>query len=45
MSGWSNLLRSLKKSTDKPVEAVVKGQIPTWLQGTLFRLITLSESK
>jgi carotenoid cleavage dioxygenase-like enzyme len=37
MTGWSNLLRSLKHSTDKPVEAVIKGEIPKWLSGTLFR--------
>ena len=33
MTGWSNLLRSLKQSTDKPIEAVVKGEIPKWLNG------------
>jgi hypothetical protein len=37
MGGWSNLLRSLKNSTDKPVEAVIKGNIPKWLTGSLFR--------
>lgn len=37
MPGYGNLLRSLNQSTDKPVEADVKGSIPNWIEGTLYR--------
>ena len=32
-----NLARSIYVSQDKPVEAIIKGTIPQWLNGTLFR--------
>lgn len=31
------LIRSLKKTTQEPVEAVVTGYIPRWVEGTLYR--------
>ncbi len=31
------IIRSLKKSTEIPVEASIKGTIPKWLKGTLYR--------
>lgn len=37
MSTRPTILRSLKKSTDGPVETTVKGIIPKWLNGTLYR--------
>lgn len=37
MSGYGNLLRSLTKSTDKPIRAIVKGEIPKWVNGSLYR--------
>lgn len=37
MSKRSNLIRSIYESQEKPIEATVKGEIPKWLQGTLFR--------
>ncbi|CAF0718742.1 unnamed protein product [Brachionus calyciflorus] len=37
MSNSSKLLRSLTKSEQSPVEANVIGEIPKWLNGTLFR--------
>ncbi|CAF0901215.1 unnamed protein product [Brachionus calyciflorus] len=37
MSGYGSLLRSLSKSTDKPVRAIVKGEIPKWVNGSLYR--------
>jgi carotenoid cleavage dioxygenase-like enzyme len=37
MSGLNRLVRSLKQSTDKPVQTKIYGEIPKWLNGTLFR--------
>ena len=37
MSAYSKLLRSLTKSTEQPVRTLIKGEIPKWLNGTLFR--------
>ncbi len=31
------ILRNLRRATDKPVQASVKGSIPKWLNGSLFR--------
>ena len=31
------LMRSLSKSLNKPVEATISGNIPSWVSGTLFR--------
>jgi carotenoid cleavage dioxygenase-like enzyme len=31
------LLRSLTKSAQEPVEATIRGEIPEWVSGTLFR--------
>lgn len=36
MSGFK-VLRSLKSSTDLPVKTVIKGELPSWLNGTLYR--------
>ena len=33
----SELMRSLLKSLDAPVEAKVEGNIPEWVSGSLFR--------
>ena len=37
MPSGNALLRSLKKSAQEPVVAAVKGEIPKWVSGTLFR--------
>lgn len=37
MSGYNKLLRSLKKSTEVPIKTVIKGEIPKWVNGTLYR--------
>ena len=34
---YIELYRSLKKSTEIPTKTVVKGEVPKWLNGTLFR--------
>ena len=36
-SRYISLYRSLKQSTDTPIKTLVKGEIPKWLNGTLFR--------
>jgi hypothetical protein len=33
----NELMRSLLKSLDAPVEAKVHGNLPEWVSGTLFR--------
>lgn len=37
MPAGFSLLRSLTKNEQEPVEAVVEGKIPEWLEGTLYR--------
>jgi hypothetical protein len=37
MPASDGLLRSLEKSVQEPVDTIVTGQIPLWLNGTLFR--------
>ena len=37
MSDNKGLLRSLKKEAQEPVETTLKGKIPDWVSGTLFR--------
>lgn len=37
MPGYGNLLRSLSKSTETPVKAIVTGEIPKWVNGSLYR--------
>ncbi|CAF0792683.1 unnamed protein product [Brachionus calyciflorus] len=37
MPGYGNLLRSLEQSTIEPVQAIVKGTIPDWVEGVLYR--------
>jgi carotenoid cleavage dioxygenase-like enzyme len=37
MSVDFDLLRSLTKSNQEPVQTAVRGEIPRWLHGTLFR--------
>ena len=37
MSAGFELLRSLTRSYDEAIEATIKGTIPEWLNGTLFR--------
>jgi carotenoid cleavage dioxygenase-like enzyme len=37
MSGYNKLLRSLKSSTEQPIKAIIKGELPKWLNGSLFR--------
>jgi hypothetical protein len=32
-----NLARSIYVSQEKPIEAIIKGKFPQWLNGTLFR--------
>jgi carotenoid cleavage dioxygenase-like enzyme len=32
-----NILRTIRQSTAKPVQAAVKGNLPKWLNGSLFR--------
>jgi carotenoid cleavage dioxygenase-like enzyme len=36
MSGFK-VLRSLTASTDLPVKTAIKGKLPSWLNGTLYR--------
>ena len=28
---------SMKKSLDKPIQAIVTGKIPSWISGTMYR--------
>ena len=37
MPAGNELLRSLFKSFDTPTECIVTGNIPEWLNGTLYR--------
>ncbi len=37
MNTKSELMRSITKSLERPVETIISGTIPTWINGTLFR--------